>query len=244
MTNSITVNSPTTNSSNSTPSSSRPVLSRLHLKTEQARRKLHDFVLQAWPLLAIPCRYLVVCLRTRVVVRYTEKARGSEMRPNDGSLPGRRMAQERLDARRRALSEAPLPLKIVLVAAVLLLGVFAAPFLIVAAFIYAPVAVFAGHRSLVASLAVAVWGLAVVSGFSGGDRVAIAPLMLLPFAMVAGAHARPLSRQFAPCRTVVLGLLWALPPAMVAWHLLPKQPLVSIVVAWVLGGLVLAWRWA
>ena len=166
------------------------------------------------------------------------------MRPNDGSLPGRRMAQERLDAVRRALSEAPLPLKIVLVAAVLLLGVFAAPFLIVAAFIYAPVAVFAGHRSLVASLAVAVWGLAVVSGFSGGDRVAIAPLMLLPFAMVAGAHARPLSRQFAPCRTVVLGLLWALPPAMVAWHLLPKQPLVSIVVAWVLGGLVLAWRWA
>src|ERR1017187_10844979 len=51
MTNSITVNSPTTNSSNSTPSSSRPVLSRLHLKTEQARRKLHEFVLQAWPLL-------------------------------------------------------------------------------------------------------------------------------------------------------------------------------------------------
>src|ERR1035438_10845753 len=51
MTNSIIVNSPTTNSSNSTPSSSRPVLSRLHLKTEKARRKLHEFVLQAWPLL-------------------------------------------------------------------------------------------------------------------------------------------------------------------------------------------------
>ena len=81
------------------------------------------------------------------------------MRPNDGSLPGRRMAQERLDAVRRALSEAPLPLKIVLVAALLLLAVIAALPLIVAAFIYAPIAVFAGHRSLVASLAVAVWGL-------------------------------------------------------------------------------------
>jgi SpoVK/Ycf46/Vps4 family AAA+-type ATPase len=166
------------------------------------------------------------------------------MRPNDGSPPGRQMAQERLAAVRRALAVAPLPVKILLVAALLLLGVFATPFLIVAAFIYAPVAVFAGHRSLVASLAVAVWGLAVISGFSGSNRTAIAPLMLLPFGMVAGAHARPLSRQFVPCRTVVLALLWALPPAMVAWHLLPSQPLASIIIGWVLGGLVLAWRWA
>jgi SpoVK/Ycf46/Vps4 family AAA+-type ATPase len=166
------------------------------------------------------------------------------MRPNDGSLPGRRMAQERLAAVRRSLSEAPLPYKIVLAMALLLAGVFAAPFLIVAAFIYAPLAVFAGHRSLVASLAVAVWGVAVISGFSGGYRTAIAPLMLLPFAMVAAAHARPLAREFAPCRTVGLTLLWALPPAMVAWRLLPGQPLVSIIIGWALGCLILAWRWA
>src|ERR1700684_111455 len=92
------------------------------------------------PLLAIPWRYLVVCLCTRVVVRYTGKARRSEMRPNDGSPPGRQMAQERLSAVRRMLAVAPLPVKILLVAALLLLGVFAAPFLIVAAFIYAPIA--------------------------------------------------------------------------------------------------------
>jgi SpoVK/Ycf46/Vps4 family AAA+-type ATPase len=166
------------------------------------------------------------------------------MRPNDGSLPGRRMAQERLAAVRRSLSEAPLPYKIVLAMALLLAGIFAAPFLIVAAFIYAPIAVFAGHRSLVASLAVAVWGVAVVSAFSGGYRTDVAPLMLLPFAMVAAAHARPLAREFAPCRTVLLTLLWALPPAMVAWRLLPHQPLVSIIIGWALGCLVLAWRWA
>src|ERR1017187_5690816 len=46
MTNSITVSLPTPNSSNLTPSSSRPVLSRLHLKTEKARRTLHEFVWQ------------------------------------------------------------------------------------------------------------------------------------------------------------------------------------------------------
>jgi SpoVK/Ycf46/Vps4 family AAA+-type ATPase len=166
------------------------------------------------------------------------------MRPNDGSLPGRRMAQERLAAVRRMLAAAPLPVKIVLVVALLLLGVFATPFLIVAAFIYAPVAVFAGHRSFVASLAVAVWGLAVVSGLSGTYRTSIAPLMLLPVAMAAAAHARPISRQFVPCRTVALTLLWALPIAMLAWRILPSQPLVSIIIGWVLGGLVLAWRWA
>src|ERR1039457_4248546 len=49
MTNSITVSLPTPNSSNLTPSSSRTVLSRLHLKTEKARRTLHEFVWQAWP---------------------------------------------------------------------------------------------------------------------------------------------------------------------------------------------------
>src|ERR1017187_7356769 len=48
MTNSITVSLPTPNSSNLTPSSSRPVLSRLHLKTEKARRTLHEFVWQGW----------------------------------------------------------------------------------------------------------------------------------------------------------------------------------------------------
>jgi len=165
------------------------------------------------------------------------------MRPNDGSLPGRQMAQERLAAVRRTLATAPLPVKIVLVAALLLLGVFATPFLVVAAFIYAPVAVFARHRSPVASLAVAVWGVAVVSAFSGSYRTAIAPLLLLPFAVVAGAHARRISRQFVPCRTVVLTLLWALPPALLAWRLLPHQPLVSIIVGWALACLVLAWRW-
>jgi SpoVK/Ycf46/Vps4 family AAA+-type ATPase len=166
------------------------------------------------------------------------------MRPNDGSLPGRRMAQERLAAVRRSLSEAPLPFKILLLGALLVAGVFAAPFLIVAAFIYAPIAVFAGHRSLWGSLSVAVWGLAVVTGLAGNYRTAVAPLLLLPFAVVAVAHARGLAQWFVPCRTVALALIWALPLAMVAWHLWPSRPLVAVIVGWVLGILVLAWRWA
>jgi SpoVK/Ycf46/Vps4 family AAA+-type ATPase len=158
------------------------------------------------------------------------------------------MAQERLAAVRRSLAEASLPFKIVLVAVLLLVGVFAAPFLlvflIVAAFIYAPIAVFAGHRTLVASLAVAVWGLAVVTGLAGNYRTAVAPLLLLPFALVAVAHARGIAQWFVPCRTVALALIWALPPAMAAWHLWPSHPLVSVIAGWAVGLLVLAWRWA
>src|SRR5262249_26087921 len=51
MTNLITPNSPTINSSNSMPSSNWPALSRLQLTKEMARRKLHEFVRQAWPVL-------------------------------------------------------------------------------------------------------------------------------------------------------------------------------------------------
>src|ERR1017187_6735347 len=79
MTNSITVNSPTTNSSNSTPSSSRPVLSRLHLKTEKARRKRHEFVLQAWPLLE-PATPFVEGMHVRAVCEHLQAVAEGRLR--------------------------------------------------------------------------------------------------------------------------------------------------------------------
>jgi predicted phage terminase large subunit-like protein len=51
MTDSITPNSPMNNSNNSTRYSNKPTLSRLRLKAEKARRRLHEFVLQAWHVL-------------------------------------------------------------------------------------------------------------------------------------------------------------------------------------------------
>ena len=45
------------------------------------------------------------------------------MRPDDGSLPGRRMAQERLARARQAIVAAPLPVKILLVIALLIIVV-------------------------------------------------------------------------------------------------------------------------
>src|SRR5215467_2214405 len=51
MSNLTIANSPTSNSSNSIRSSSRPALSHLEVKKEKAKRRLHEFVAQAWPIL-------------------------------------------------------------------------------------------------------------------------------------------------------------------------------------------------
>src|SRR5579863_1665607 len=48
---STTANSAINNLKNSTPCSSRPTISLQHLKAEKARRRLHEFVQQAWPVL-------------------------------------------------------------------------------------------------------------------------------------------------------------------------------------------------
>ena len=131
------------------------------------------------------------------------------MRPEDGSLPGRRMAQEGLARVRQAVRAASLPVKILLVLAVLIIVVLALSLgarfwdvFVVAALVYGPVAIWRGHRSWVASVFVAAWGLvavvaiaAVVGRFSSG----IVPLLLLPCAAAAVSH---LPAAVPPLRTL------------------------------------------
>ena len=112
------------------------------------------------------------------------------MRPVYGSLPGRRMAQEGLARVRQAARSASLPVKILLVLAVLVIIVLALSLgarfwdlLVVAALAYGPVAVWRGHRSWVASVFVAAWGLMAV----------------LAIAAVAGGSA-PASSRCCCCR--------------------------------------------
>ena len=174
------------------------------------------------------------------------------MRPEDGSLPGRRMAQEGLARVRQAVRAASLPAKILLVLAVLIIIVLALSLgarfwdvFVVAALVYGPVAIWRGHRSWVASVFVAAWGLlavvtvaAVVGRFSSG----IVPLLLLPCAAVAVSHLPLLSRRYVPCRTVAWTQLWALPPGLLAWWLAPSRPVISYAIAWLLGLAVVGWR--
>jgi SpoVK/Ycf46/Vps4 family AAA+-type ATPase len=174
------------------------------------------------------------------------------MRPDDGSLPGRRMAQERLAQARQAIGAAPLPVKILLVIALLIivvlgfsLGPRVLDLLLLVAIGYGPVAVWRGSTSVIASVFVAAWGLAavlVVGGVTNRLGAGIVPLLLLPCAAVAAAHFKPLTRRYVPCRSVAWTTAWALPPALLAWWAAAKQPVISYVIAWVLGLIVVGWR--
>src|SRR5882757_8721495 len=174
------------------------------------------------------------------------------MQPEDGSLPGRRMAQEGLARVRRAVRSASLPVKILLVLALLIIVVLTLSLgprfldlFVIAGLAYGPVAVWRGHRSWVASVFVAAWGLvailaiaAVAGRFSSG----IVPLLLLPCAAAAVSHVPVLSRRYVPCRTVAWTQLWALPPGLLAWWVAPARLVISYAIAWVLGLAVIGWR--
>src|SRR5260221_4444351 len=172
------------------------------------------------------------------------------MRTDEGplSLPGSRIAAGGLARIRRGFAAAPLIVKILIVVALAFLLPFGVgillPLLLVAALVYAPFALSAAHRSVFASLSVAVWGLAVSSGLSGGYRPWLSLLLLLPFAVVAAVHAGSLGRWFVPCRTVAWALLWAGPVGIVTWRLAKSQPVIGPVAAWVIAGGVLGWRLA
>src|SRR5579863_2815998 len=174
------------------------------------------------------------------------------MPPNDGSGQAMQMARERIDLLRQKLRATPAPVKVIGVAAVLVLVVMT-PFLwgrvayliVVVPLLYGPVAVVRRSRSVLASVGVGIWGLAVISiaaaKFERNSFDAV-PLLLLPVAVVLAAHARPLARAFVPCRTVALVLAWALPPAVFVWWLDRSQPAITYLIAWGLAVIVLGWR--
>src|SRR5215468_4476938 len=177
------------------------------------------------------------------------------MRPNEGPRPATRTARERLDRVRDALRAAPTPVKVVLVAAVLVL-VVTVPFLkvrfadliVVIPLLYGPYAVWRGRTSLLASVGVGLWGIAVVTAVAvklqGSGSADFVPFLLLPVAVVAAAHAPVLARRFVPCRTVAWVLVWSVPPGMIAWWAATKTPAIGYFVAWVFAADELAWRLA
>jgi len=174
------------------------------------------------------------------------------MPPNDGSGQATQVAGERIDLLRQKLRATPAPVKVAGIAAVLVLVVMT-PFLwgrladliVVVPLLYGPVAVARRNRSVLASVGVGIWGLAVISIAAAKfqqSSLEVVPLLLLPAAVVLAAHSRPLARAFVPCRTVALVLAWSLPPAVLVWSLDRSQPPVIYLIAWGLAVIVLAWR--
>jgi SpoVK/Ycf46/Vps4 family AAA+-type ATPase len=142
----------------------------------------------------------------------------------------------------RAHRRAPTWLKVAVIAAAVLFFPVTLSLMILAALVYAVVAVVQGRRTAGASASVAVWGLAVFSALSSGNRTWLYSLLLLPFAVALAAHARPLARWFVPCRTVAWVLLWSVPAGVIALKLAPGQPFIGTIAAWLLAAAVLGWR--
>ena len=176
------------------------------------------------------------------------------MRPNEGPRPATRTARDRLDQVRDSLRAVPTPVKVVLVIAVLALVIFV-PFLqvrladlfVIIPLFYGPYAVWRGRTSLLASLAVGLLGIAVVTVVAvkiQKNSWDFVPFLLLPVAVVAAAHAPVLARRFVPCRTVAWVLAWSVPAGMVAWWFDRTSPAIGYLVAWLLAASVLTWRLA
>lgn len=141
-----------------------------------------------------------------------------------------------------ALQRLPLYLKIAIVVGFLVFFPAVGGIAVLVALGYAVVAVVKGRRTVAATVSVALWGAVVAGSFGASAGVALLPIVVLPFAVAAVAHAGMLSRWHVPCRTVAWTLLWSIPVAVAALLLWPALPVVGIVVGWLLAAAVLGSR--
>jgi SpoVK/Ycf46/Vps4 family AAA+-type ATPase len=168
------------------------------------------------------------------------------MRPNDESRPVMRMARERVDGFRDSFRAASPPVRTTLLVA----GIVLSPVLLVvglclaiaAGLCYAPIAVWRGSPSVVASLSVAVWALVIFEARLGTSGLRALTLDPLPFIAVGLAHVRPLARAYAPCRTVAWVLLWAVPTVLLLRQGFPGQTGISVTAGYLMLALVVLWR--
>ena len=166
------------------------------------------------------------------------------MPPQERAQPAAPAEPGRLSRAATAFTRLPLPLKRGLAAAIVIFFPAVLGLVLLGCLGYAIVAVAEGKRSAGASACVAVWGLAAAVALSGTSGGWLLPLLVLPAAVAAAAHARPLARWYVPCRTVAWTLLWSVPAGIVALRLLPAEPYIGAAAAWLLACITLGWRLA
>ncbi|HEY2508488.1 MAG TPA: AAA family ATPase [Streptosporangiaceae bacterium] len=163
------------------------------------------------------------------------------------ALPGWHTAQVGLARFRLFLAAAPLPLQALLVLAACIVALPAAFFLIIAALIYAPYALWSGTSSVAGTVAVAVWGLAATSGTLDGRGLPGLPrylLVLLVLVTAALSHVGQLGRHRIPCRTTAWALAWGLLFGITLTRSLRGEPYDGVIAGWLLALIVLSWRLA
>ena len=160
------------------------------------------------------------------------------------AVPGPAAARSWLTRIRQAISTAPVWVKILLIA---LLVIFAVPLVSVALIVglgYAPYGLATSQRSVLASACVALWGIVAVAAIAHGAAEPRYLLLLLPVAVGVVSHLGVLGRWPVPCRTVAWTLLWSLPVGIAVIRVWHSQPLLGPAMAWPIALVVLGWRFA
>jgi len=157
------------------------------------------------------------------------------MLPNDRAQSAARSKPDWFASVTSWAARAPLWLKVVLAIPALLLSP-----------VIAVIAIVTGNRSKLATAAVAVSWVYAYDLFSHvpleSKPLWLLGLWLLPLVAALIAHARPLSRWFAPPRTVGLALVWSAPPGIAALRIWPAHLVIGTVISWLLAAAVLGWR--
>ena len=139
----------------------------------------------------------------------------------------------------RWVGKAPLIVKVVLVAAVLVLWPFLLPF----ALLSSAVAVAQKRPGRAAAYATATWVFPIAI-FAHVYRAWSIPLLILPFAVAWAAGTRQLARVYVPCRSTAWAMLWSVPAGFILLRVWPHQPLIGVVAAILIALAILGWRLA
>jgi len=152
-----------------------------------------------------------------------------------------------------AIGRAPLLLRPVLAA----LSVALLPWLL------APICVFRGARTVMASLYVAAfwaWLYFLISANRLSTTTRPLPssvtpkvvptvpsawlliMLATPFLVAVIANVRPLSRWFIPCRTVAWSLLWSTPVVFFIVQASPENTMFAVIAIWVIAAALIGWR--
>ena len=150
-----------------------------------------------------------------------------------------------------AIGRAPLLMRPVLAA----LSVAFLPWLL------APICVFRGVRTVMASIYVAAfwaWLYLLISANRLNTHAAptapaastvhtvppgwLLAMLATPFLVAALANVRPLSRWFVSCRTVAWSLLWSSPVVFFIVQASPQNTMFAVIAIWVIAAALIGWR--
>jgi SpoVK/Ycf46/Vps4 family AAA+-type ATPase len=160
------------------------------------------------------------------------------------AVPGPAAARSWLTRIRQAITTAPVWVKILLIALVVIFAVPLVSVALVVALGYAPYGLATRQRSVLASGCTALWGVVAVAAVVHGAAEPRYLLLLLPVAVVVVSHLGALGRWSVPCRTVAWTLLWSLPVGIAVIRVWHSQPLLGPAMAWPIALVVLGWRFA